>query len=285
MKITDLTCPHCGAKLKKYKNTDVVICEYCDTELLITEEKQQTQEEFIQPSSPKLPKKKKKLVWWILGWIFIFPLPLTVLLLRNKKWKLWLRISIIAVAWMLYFVIVFSGRGETKVPQEDTSSHYIEETQTANTSDSLIDDIEPSVEVSTDDVASYPMQITSEDYNGPECWLLSEPTTAGSEKVFDIYVVIDRGSEDWHDQTKSVISLLWSKYKDQKVMFKIYNGTEGLDKTQPTYEELIATWQNEPFSAITESNPTITWYPNGGGVAAQQETENWGPTANDSKTE
>ncbi len=68
-------------------------------------------------------------------------------------------------------------------------------------------------------------------------------------------------------------------------MFKVYNGTESLDKTQPTYEELIAIWQNEPFSAITESKPTITWYPSGGSVAAQQETEIWEPTLDNQSNE
>lgn len=124
----------------------------------------------------------------------------------------------------------------------------------------------------------YPMQITSADYSGPECWLLAEPSATTSEVVFDVYVDIDTAVDGWHDQVKSVIALLWSQYSDnEKFMFKIYNGTDGLDKKQPTYEDLIACWQNKPFSAITESKPTITWYPNGAGVAAQEETENWEP--------
>lgn len=235
-------------------------------------------------------KSSGKKTWlWVLGWICIFPLPLTILLLRKKDMKPAVKYGIIAVAWVLFLVIGMAGNSETDVPQTDTPPSYNETVQgdktTDNTADSNEDNNDTSFTDSADDVAPYPMQITSADYNGPECWLLSEPATSASEKLFEVYAVIDIKNEDWHEQTKSVISLLWSKYHGEKVMFKIYNGTEGLDKTQPIYEELIAIWQNEPFSAITESKPTITWYPNGGGVAAQQETENWEPATDNQSTE
>lgn len=229
----------------------------------------------------------KKTWLWVLGWICIFPLPLTILLLRKKDMKPAIKYSIIAVAWILFLVIGMSGNGETDVPQSDNPP-YNETVQSDQTTENATDDAANNNTSSTTDdsenVAPYPMQITATDYNGPECWLISEPTTTTSEKVFDIYAVIDTKNDDWHDQTKNVITLLWSKYNGERVMFKIYNGTERLDKTQPTYEELIAIWQNEPFSAISESEPTITWYPNEGGIAAQQETENWEPTVNGQST-
>ena len=231
----------------------------------------------------------KKTWLWVLGWICIFPLPLTILLLRKKDMKPAVKYGIIAVAWLLFFVIGMSGNSETDVPQTDAPPAYSETVQgdiaTDNSTESTEDNDDTSYTDKADDVDPYPVQITSPDYTGPECWLLSEPTTSASEKLFEVYAVIDIQNEDWHEQTKSVISLLWSKYNGEKVMFKIYNGTEGLDKTQPTYEELVAIWQNEPFSAITESKPTITWYPNGGGVAAQQETENWEPATGNQSAE
>ena len=55
-----------------------------------------------------VPKKKK--TWlWVLGWIFVFPVPLTIILLRKKDLNKILKYGIIAVAWIVYLVIGFSG--------------------------------------------------------------------------------------------------------------------------------------------------------------------------------
>ena len=55
-------------------------------------------------------KKSNNLVWWILGWIFIFPIPLTILMVRKKDMKLPIRIAIIAIGWIVYYIIfVASG--------------------------------------------------------------------------------------------------------------------------------------------------------------------------------
>lgn len=59
---------------------------------------------------------------WILGWICIFPVPLTILMLRKKDMKPIVRYGIIAVAWLLFFIIGMSGGVKTNVPQNDTYS-------------------------------------------------------------------------------------------------------------------------------------------------------------------
>lgn len=66
------------------------------------------------------PKRKTWL--WVLGWICIFPVPLTILLLRKKDMKPAVKYGIIAAAWLLFFVIGMSGNSETDVPQADTPS-------------------------------------------------------------------------------------------------------------------------------------------------------------------
>ena len=53
------------------------------------------------------PKKKTWL--WVLGWLCIFPLPLTILLLRKKEMKPPVKYGIIAASWILYFIIGFAG--------------------------------------------------------------------------------------------------------------------------------------------------------------------------------
>ena len=55
------------------------------------------------------PKPKRKTAWWVLGWIFIFPIPLMILLLKNKSMRPVFKVLIIAVAWLLYILFVLSG--------------------------------------------------------------------------------------------------------------------------------------------------------------------------------
>lgn len=83
----------------------------------------------------------KKTWLWVLGWICIFPLPLTILLLRKKDMKPAVKYGIIAVAWLLFFVIGMSGNSETDVPQTDTPPSYNETVQSneSETSNSNIE--------------------------------------------------------------------------------------------------------------------------------------------------
>lgn len=64
------------------------------------------------------PKKRK--TWlWVLGWILLFPVPLTVLILRNKKINKTAKIAIIAVAWLIYLIIAVSGgSGDTETTKQ-----------------------------------------------------------------------------------------------------------------------------------------------------------------------
>lgn len=57
--------------------------------------------------------KKGTHTWvWVLGWICIFPLPLTILLLRKKDMKPAVKYGIIATAWIVYLIIGLSGNSE-----------------------------------------------------------------------------------------------------------------------------------------------------------------------------
>lgn len=54
-------------------------------------------------------RKKKKLSWlknktwlWVLGWLYIFPLPLTILLSRKRRMNPVAKYGIIAASWILY---------------------------------------------------------------------------------------------------------------------------------------------------------------------------------------
>lgn len=66
--------------------------------------------------------KKSKTWLWVLGWICIFPLPLTILLLRKKEMKPSIKYGIIAVAWIIYLMIGISGAsGDTTNTKSDAT--------------------------------------------------------------------------------------------------------------------------------------------------------------------
>lgn len=55
------------------------------------------------PNSDSEERKTNRWLW-VLGWIFIFPVPLTLLLLKNEKMKKTLKYGIIAAVWIIYLI-------------------------------------------------------------------------------------------------------------------------------------------------------------------------------------
>ena len=143
-----MKCPKCGAEVGNTK-----FCEYCGSQLTAEMQKEQerlnkegcpkcgssnitfkreNQGEVKGKHSKQVLHRtvgvckdcgytwysdnevKKKKTWlWVLGWIFIFPVPLTIILLRKKDMNNILKYSIIAVAWIVYIAIAFSGGGSS----------------------------------------------------------------------------------------------------------------------------------------------------------------------------
>lgn len=63
-----------------------------------------------QPA-PQEPPKKRKTWLWVLGWICIFPVPLTIIMLDKEDMSKKARYSIIAAGWILYLLIGLGGGG------------------------------------------------------------------------------------------------------------------------------------------------------------------------------
>ena len=121
-------CPHCGAILRRERGQAQVKCEYCDSIMIYNDVKKEyvsltpEQANKLKDDEPKAvtaavkpadtgaeePPKKRRLWLWILGWIFIWPLPLTKILLRKEDMNATLRWIIIVFAWIIYLGI---GRG------------------------------------------------------------------------------------------------------------------------------------------------------------------------------
>lgn len=154
MKLIDMTCPHCGAHLKVNTELQQAYCEHCGALLMIDNEVQQVQFNAEQAgynfekgrqraqaeatrynnatrytTSPQntvsKPKKKRRTWLWVLGWVFIFPIPLTILLLRRKQMKPVLKYGLIALAWIIYLIIGFSGKSDKDAATNTTESTNI----------------------------------------------------------------------------------------------------------------------------------------------------------------
>lgn len=152
-----MVCPHCGAHLKVDSDKKKASCEHCGASILIDDEVQHIQYDNAEEAGYKFekgrqraqaevgnnssvntqqyqsPKKKRKTWLWVLGWICIFPLPLTILLLRNKNMKPALKYGIIAAAWLVYLLIGFAGSSDDTdkaTTEQPSTSTVMESTQT-----------------------------------------------------------------------------------------------------------------------------------------------------------
>ncbi|MBR4623070.1 MAG: Ig domain-containing protein [Clostridia bacterium] len=145
--MTSINCSKCGAPLRIEGNT--AYCDYCNNVVYLVEENNNTSENSYSGYSPShvntppyyygynyatpQKQKKKNIVWWVLGWIFIFPIPLTILLIRNQKMKSLLKYGLIAVVWLFYLGIGWSGNNETKTMPANTDSQEVISTFTSDT--------------------------------------------------------------------------------------------------------------------------------------------------------
>ena len=81
-------CKKCNSKIED----DALVCPYCGcvtkkgSRKRDSQPDQQVTRNIVENNIESQPKKRK--TWlWVLGWIFALPVPLTILLLRNKKLK------------------------------------------------------------------------------------------------------------------------------------------------------------------------------------------------------
>lgn len=87
---------------------------------------------WVPGSSSNSNGEKSNTVWWVLGWIFIFPVPLMIILLRNKSMNKWLKYGLIALAWLVYAIWIGSAMVKNK-------KEKVSETNTTTSIESYVD--------------------------------------------------------------------------------------------------------------------------------------------------
>lgn len=126
-----------GKKAKQVVHRTVGYCKDCGNT-------------WVASSDDVAVPKKRKTWLWVLGWLFIFPLPLTILLLRKKDMNKIVKYIIIAVAWLVYFGIAAAGGGDSKTKEAAKP----EETQTISETSTVAEEATTFV-LSADEVGNY----------------------------------------------------------------------------------------------------------------------------------
>lgn len=141
MKLIQTKCPQCGASMVFNATTQRVICEYCGMTLLVDEgitsvkcinaeeagynfEKGRIRARaelaassspvvhhvhHYEYSSPELVEEKKtpNLWWlWLIGWLVVFPLPATILILRAERMGWFWKFVLIIGVWEMYLQFI-----------------------------------------------------------------------------------------------------------------------------------------------------------------------------------
>lgn len=90
-------CPNCGAT---YFSAACPDCGYVRGAVPVYPASR-----YSSPAAAPAPTRKKpRKTWlWVLGWIFMFPLPLTILLVRSEKVKTFWKVVWIILAWAVYY--------------------------------------------------------------------------------------------------------------------------------------------------------------------------------------
>ena len=115
-----------------------------------------------------ISEPKKKRTWlWVLGWIFIFPVPLTILMLRpENKLDKRIRYAIIAIAWIVYLILFINGASKD-TEKSETSANVVTESIEKEKQDTSSVDIVLEENSKIEDTGSYTKEdsVSIEDKN------------------------------------------------------------------------------------------------------------------------
>ena len=74
----------------------------------------QPQKNYVNAGTGGPQNQPRRKTWlWVLGWLVIFPLPLTILLLRDKEKRTIPRYILAAGAWLVYLILMIASRSNS----------------------------------------------------------------------------------------------------------------------------------------------------------------------------
>lgn len=103
-------CPQCS---KEYFSNACPDCGYVPTN---------SQPSVNTFENRFVPPKKRRTWLWVLGWIFIFPVPLTILLTRrDNNLSTAAKVILIVLAWIAFFVLAYIGQSDDETTEQAQS--------------------------------------------------------------------------------------------------------------------------------------------------------------------
>lgn len=144
MRLVSMVCPQCGGTLEVPENTKQAQCPFCNTTVMIDDEVKHVQFDNSKQAGYDFEKgriaaqqdhvaqqvaynqaairvqqeaerKRKNLKWWVLGWIFIFPVPLSILIIKSNKLKPALKVVLVSMLWVALALFgVFANLNQQK---------------------------------------------------------------------------------------------------------------------------------------------------------------------------
>ncbi len=140
MKLVKMSCPHCGGALEITENSLQIKCPYCNSTVAVDDEvkhirfdntmqagyefekgrmkaqqdavneriaAEQARENALREAElqrQKTEPKKKHIFLWVIGWLFFFPITLTIVIARSKKLHPVIKVILIAALWIIIFL-------------------------------------------------------------------------------------------------------------------------------------------------------------------------------------
>ena len=166
------------------------------------------------PNNPN-EKKKGKTWLWVLGWICIFPIPLTILMLRKKDLKPAIKYGIIAAAWIIYLIIAFSGKNDNNNTTNENNSEPAKEVVAEEPTKDIVEDTgdkDESIELIAGQTGEYGKELVLNEGTEFEDKTIGYFVPAGKYEVTNIgdhmtqvnvykneKNVTDEGWEEWKD--------------------------------------------------------------------------------------
>ena len=276
MRKIQVHCKDCNGIMETDENSRILFCRYCGSKALeeriyevsdeevknnvyrneeIENQQIELEREKLRYEQEKLryeqETKRKNLKWWILGWLLFFPIPLTILIIKNKTLSVKNKAIIISIIWgivLVYGSVRKSERSKdvsvnSEVESQSKSSNLID---SENTDDEDTNKETQSEVFETSNSASNDNNLENEIINQASDIPVSEETNEPLEEKQKYQLYID---------VKSEYNIMFSKYAmelyiDEQSIGTVNNG-ESFSKLMDVEEG------NHTITAINTENNYI----------------------------
>lgn len=157
MKLISMVCPQCSGTLEAPENAKQAQCPFCGTTVMIDDEIKHIQFDGVEKAGydfengrikaqqdriaqqvayqqaairakQEAENKQKRMIFWVCGWIFCFPIPLTILVAKSKKLKPTVKAAILVPLWLIVILFGVAVNQGSKTETDLTSTWAVKAT-------------------------------------------------------------------------------------------------------------------------------------------------------------